>query len=146
MDYRTLAIDELRNISARRTAAYVCRDRLAELTGRLRGLRGRTQSTEPVTGSGDNQVEAQWLNLLAAKTDEEQRLKTVLRCTRRFDEAWQTLTDRDRDVLTEFYIVGGRGAADRAALKLRCDPRTAFRWRDEALIAFTRSFFGAVVA
>lgn len=146
MDYRTLAIDELRNISARRTAAYVCRDRLAELSGRLRSLRGRTQSTEPVTGSGDNQVEAQWLSLLASKADEEQRLKTVLRCTRRFDAAWQTLTDRDRDVLTEFYITGGKGAADRVSVIMHCDRATAFRWRDDALISFTRAFFGAVVA
>lgn len=86
------------------------------------------------------------LNLIASKMDEERRLESILRRLRRFNTAWAVLSDRDKAVLTEFYITGGKATAERIATKEYCDRATAYRWRDEALIRFSRAFFGEVVA
>ena len=145
MDYRKLAIDELRRIGTLRTAETICRDRLHEMDSKMRSAKGVKLSAEPVTGSGANHTEEQWLNIISAKADEERRLRNVMRCLKRFDQAWVALDEQARKVLTEFFIVGGRGCAERLAGKEFCDIRTAYRWRDEALVEFTRAYFGAVV-
>jgi len=145
MDYRKLAIDELRNIEQLRAAEKVCRDRLLELNESLKSLKTSTPQSDPVKGGG-NKVEERWLNLIASKTDEERRLKSIQRRLRRFNTAWAVLSERDQAVLTEFYITGGKTPAERIATKEHCDVRTAYRWRDEAIICFARAFFGEVVA
>lgn len=145
MDYRKLAIDELRNIEQLRAAEKVCRDRLLELNESLKSLKTSTPQSDPVKGGG-NKVEERWLNLIASKTDEERRLKSIQRRLRRFNTAWGVLSERDQTVLMEFYIVGGKASAERVATKEYCDRATAYRWRDEALIRFARAYFGEVVA
>ena len=145
MDYRKLAIDELHRLGTLRTAETICRDRLHEMDSRMRSAKGVKLSAEPVIGSGANHTEEQWLNIIAAKTDEERRLRGVLRCLKRFDIAWSALDVQAQKVLTEFFIVGGFNCADRFASKEHCDRATAYRWRDEALISFSRAYFGAVV-
>ena len=115
------------------------------MDSRMRSPKGVKLSADPVTGSGTNHTEEQWLNIIASKADEERRLRNVLRCLKRFDIAWCVLDAQAQKVLTEFFIVGGRGCAERLAGKEFCDIRTAYRWRDEALIEFTRAYFGAVV-
>ena len=95
MDYRKLAIDELRNIEQLRAAEKVCRDRLAELNAELHSIKIPSPQTDPVKGGG-NKVEERWLNLIASKTDEERRLKSIQRRLRRFNTAWAVLSERDR--------------------------------------------------
>jgi hypothetical protein len=94
---------------------------------------------------GGNRTEEQWLNIIASKSDEERRLKYLRRRLKRFDVAWERLNDRDKAVLNEWYIVGSRNAAETIAFREHCDRSTAFRWRDEAIIAFARAFYGAVI-
>lgn len=144
VDYRKQAIDELKRINELRAAETVCRDRLSELNAKLRGVKVPSPQTEPVQGGG-NKIEERWLNLMLAKDDEEKRLKSIVRGLRRFDIAWAVLSERDHNVLTEFYINGKWGAAERIANSEHCDERTARRWRDEALIRFTRALLGTVI-
>lgn len=144
MDYRKLAVDELRKISALRTAEVVCRDRLSELNDRLHTLKIPSPQAAPVQGGG-NRTEEQWLNVIASKSDEERRLRSLRRRLKRFDLAWNKLTDRDKAVLDVWYITGGRNAAEAVANREHCDRSTAFRWRDEAIISFARTFYGEVV-
>ena len=145
MDYRKIAIDELRHINEIRTAEAVCRDRLIELNDRLRSLKIPAPQTDPVQGGG-SRTEDRWLNIIAAKCDEEKRLRNVRRRLKRFDTAWAALDERDRSVLKTWYIDPGRfDRADCVVQKLRCARSTAYEWRDEALINFSRAYFGAVV-
>ena len=145
MDYRRIAVDELRHINELRAAERICRDRLIELNDQLRSLKIPAPQTDPVQGGG-NKVEDRWLNLIALKSDEEKRLRNVRRRLKRFDLAWETLSDRDRAVLKTWYIDPGH--FDRAECVIRetgCVRSTAFEWRDSALLNFTRAFFGEVV-
>jgi len=48
MDYRRLAVDELRHINELRAAERICRDRLAELTEELHGMKIPSPQTDPV--------------------------------------------------------------------------------------------------
>lgn len=144
MDYRRLAIDELRHVNELRTAERICRDRLAELADELRSLKIPAPQTDPVQGGG-SKTEERWLNLISAQIDEERRLKNVRRRLKRFNTAWAILSERDKAVLNEWYIVGGNSCAERVATREHCDRATAFRWRDEAIISFARAFFGAVI-
>jgi len=144
MDYRKLAADELRRVEGLRAASQICRDRLREMDSALTSLPALNR-TDPVQGSGGNHTEEYWLSLIAAKTEEEDRLRTVVRALRRFERAWETLDEDGREVLREFYVSCRKGAADRISDRMHCDARTAHRWKDDALVAFTRAFYGVVV-
>jgi len=144
MDYRRYAIDELRSVGELRAAEKVCLDRLVELDERLQALKVPSPQADPVSGGG-SRTEERWLNLIAAKADEERRLREIRRRLRRFDTAWAAIGERDRRVLEEWYIVGGRSCAERVAAREYCDERTARRWRDDALVRFARAYYGAVV-
>lgn len=144
MDYRKFAADELRNIEQLRAAVRICGDRLTELNESLRSCKNSSPQADPVHGGG-SKTEERWLNILAAQIDEEKRYKDLRRRIRRFNTAWAVLSERDKAVLTEFYITGGSGCAERIATREHCDARTAYRWRDEALICFARAFYGGVV-
>lgn len=144
MDYRKLSIDELRHVNELRAAERICRDRLDELSAELHAFKIPSPQADPVQGGG-NKTEERWLSIIASQMDEERRLKNVRRRLRRFNTAWAVLSERDKAVLTEWYIVGGNNCAERVANREHCDTRTAFRWRDEALITFARAFLGAVV-
>lgn len=143
MDYRPLAIDELSRVADLRVAKTVCIDRLRELTDRMTSLPG-TSNPEPVHG-GSHSTEDHLLGLIAAKSDEERRLREIRRSLGRFNLAWNSLNDQEQKVLDAFYITRYRNAAEYIAASSPCDRATAFRWRDKALIRFTRSFFGTVI-
>lgn len=137
------AIDELIHIEQMIAAEKVCHDRLSELDEMLRTTKIPALQSDPVQGGG-SKTEDRWLNHIAQKADEERRLKTIRRRIRRFNTAWAVLAERDRDVLTVFYIQGGKGCAERMATRGHCDERTTFRWRDEAVLNFTRGFYGLI--
>jgi hypothetical protein len=144
MDYRIRAIDILGRVDAQRSAKTNCIEQIRELDAKMAALPGLS-SPDALPGGGGNHTEDRWLSLIAAKTDAEERLRGALRALKQFERAWELLDERDHDVLTEFYISGRRGAPDRLALKLHCDRSTTYRWRDDALIRFTRAFYGIVV-
>jgi hypothetical protein len=144
MDYRKLAEEELQQVGQLRTAERICRERLAELTEQLNNVRIPGLQKDPVRGGG-TKTEERWLTVIAAKMDEERRLKQLSRRLKQFDAAWAVLDDRDRAALDEWYIAGGNNCAERLARREHCEIRTAFRWRDEAIIRFARAFYGAVV-
>lgn len=145
MDYRKLAIDEIRRISELRAAEKICRDRLAELKDRLMTVKNIMSDKVVVTGSHKS-VEDRWLDIIAAQSDEEKRLRNVRRRLRRFNTAWSTLSERDRRVLSLFYIEKPRNYLDQCAAVIGCSARSrVYEVRDEALINFTRAFYGEVV-
>jgi len=144
MDYRKLAVDELRHINELRSADRICRNRLDELTAELHSMKIPSPQSDPVQGGG-NKTEERWLSIIASQMDEERRLKNVRRRLKRFNTAWVVLSERDRAVLTGFYIDTNGNGAERVANREHCDRATAYRWRDEAIISFARAFYGAVV-
>lgn len=144
MDYRQFAMDELSQIGALRAAETVCRDRLAELKEQLEAARCGLSASTPVKG-GRVATEDRWLGLLAHVDDEEKRLKNVRHRLHRFETAWSALGERDQSVLDVFYIQRGKNCAAAVAQREHCDERTAFRWRDEALLCFTRALYGCIL-
>lgn len=144
MDYRTMAINELRNIPALRAAERICRDRLAEMEDELTSFRIPSPQSDPVQGGG-NKTEERWLSIIAAQQDEERRLRNVRRRLRRFNTAWGALSERDRSVLSDWYIEPGMDCPERTMRREGCSRRTAYTYRDSALVTFTRSFYGVVI-
>lgn len=144
-DYRKDAIDELKCINALRAAAQNCRDRLKELDAELTRMKAVSLQTDPVQGGG-NKTEERWCNIVNEKDKEREKLRPVLKRLQRFDRAWAVLSERDRNVLTDWYIESGQfDRADRVVSNLGCSRSTAFNWRDDAIINFTRAWCGAVV-
>ena len=134
MDYRPKAVDMLEHIAERRTAMSLCKDRIAELDGRMGKIKGTLKTADPVKGTGENSMEDMWLCLIAEKADEERRLRIVCKSVREFNKAWSALTEDEKNVLNEFYIIGGKSAVDRLVQQYKCDPKTVYRKRDDALI------------
>lgn len=145
MDYRKSATDELRRIPGLRAAQKNCQDRISDLNDKLTATKNPMMDKQPVSGT-PSAADERWLNLISAKSDEEERLKKTRRELRRFYTAWRILSERDRRILELFYIEKPADYIDRCAAVIHCSARSrVYEVKDEALIAFTRAYYGEVV-
>lgn len=142
MDYRLLAIDELKKLNHNYTAEKVIKLRIIDLDTRLKSSGGGIGGATPNIGGG-NKTEHKWLSLISSISDEKKRLKDVNRAIRRVELALSAVSEEEARILREAYIENRN--MDEIAGKEHVSRATAYRLRDSALINFTRAFYGAVV-
>ena len=145
MDYRLKAIDKLRHIREYEAAYKVRLDKLRELDDQLKALKIPSPKSDPVQGGG-TKVEERWLNLIAEKGEvQDEEFEHTKRRVKRFNTAWAALSERDKRVLTLWYIEKYRGdKAQIVADELKIARCTAYVYRDEALENFALAYYGAV--
>lgn len=142
MDYRVLAIDELKRLNHNYTAEKIIRSRILELDAALKSSGGGAGGATPNPGGG-NKTEHRWLNLISSISDEKKRLREVTRDIRRVETALSAVTEGEVRILRAAYIEGRD--MNEIAGKEHISRATAYRLRDSAIISFTRAFYGAVV-
>lgn len=139
MDYRSHAIDELQKYRSDLTAVKIIAEELQDIEARMVSVGG---GATPNRGGG-NKTEEKWLNLLSNAADEELRLKEVKKRIKRVETALKALSTDDARILKLIYVEERR--MEQVASAMHTSRATAYRMRDDALIRFTRSLYGAVV-
>ena len=139
MDYREHAIEALLKYASDLTAVKLIAEKLQDIETRMISVGG---GTTPNRGGG-NKTEEKWLNLLANAADEELRLKEVKKRIKRVETALKALSTDDARILKLIYVEERR--MEQVASAMHTSRATAYRMRDDALIRFTRSLYGAVV-
>lgn len=143
MDYRVLAIDELKKLNHNYTAEKNIKSRILELETALKSSGIALVGGVVPSSGGENKTEHKWLSLISSIDDEKQRLISVARGIERVETALSAVSEDEARILREAYIEERR--MDEIADIEHISRSTAYRLRDSALINFTRAFYGAVI-
>ena len=142
VDYRELAIDELKKLKQYYAAEKIIKSRITELDACLKSIGGKTRGASTKDGGG-NETENKWVNIISNISDEEERLKRVTCAIKRVDLALSAVSDEEAKFLRWAYVEGA--GIDNFAQTEHMGTRIVYRLRKRALINFARAFFGAVV-
>ncbi len=143
MDYRVLAVDELKKLNHNYTAEKNIKSRIFELETALKSSGIALVGGSVSSSGGENKTEHKWLSLISSIDDEKQRLISVTRGIKRVETALSAVSGDEERILREAYIEERR--MDEIADIEHISRSTAYRLRDSALINFTRALYGAVV-
>ena len=135
MDFRILAVDELRRYKSLLTASQTTKLKIIELEGMLK-------SSGSGSG-GENKTDSEWLDLISSIDDEKGRFESVARETKRVEFALESLNEEEAQILKALYIEEQK--IDTFAEKEHMSRATAYRLRENAVINFTRSLYGVVI-
>ncbi len=140
MDYREKAIDELHILRTDYIAEKLIREKMADIESSMTSGRGGGSG---MPKGGGNKTEEKWLNLLANAADEEIRYKQVKKRIKRVEAALNALSADSSRLLKLLYVEEKK--IEECAQRMHISRATAYRLREDALISFTRSLYGAVV-
>lgn len=141
MDWKSEAIDKLRQFEAKQQALLSIPMELAQLETSMAGVRSSRTDSSAVKGGGSG-YEDRILGLIVRKEELNRRLKCAQLWVDEVTGALQILRPDERRILDVFYIVGEKGAADHLASELCADPKSVYRWKDVALRKFTIALYG----
>ena len=141
MDYREKAIDELRILRTDYTAEKLIRERMSDIEAAMTSVGGGSNGGMPK--GGGNKTEEKWLNLLANAADENIRYRQVKKRIKRVEAALNAISTDEARLLKLLYVE--EREMDEIATSMHISRSTAYRRREDALISFTRSLYGAVV-
>lgn len=141
MDWKSEAIEKLRQYEARRQAIENIPIQIAEIESAMTSIRSAQIDSVPVKG-GSSKYEDKVLSLIVQKEELQRCLERARLWVSMVDHAMAVLDQDERKVLDRLYIVGERGAVGRLADECYVDVRTVHRWKDAALRRFTIAMYG----
>ena len=143
MNWKTEAIDKLKQYEARKNALVSIPQELEALRLARRSIRSATADSTPARGGGSGREDA----MLSSIVKEQELLGSLglaQNWTRQVEQGLAVLSREERLVLDRFYINSSKGAAERLADELHMDVKTVYRHKDAALRRFTIALYGCV--
>lgn len=143
MDWKSEAIDKLKQYEAKRESLEIIPKQIAEVDSTMASIRSARIDGTPVKGGGNGR-EDMMLNCVVRKDE-------LCRCLERaglwveiVSKGLEILDPDDRLVLDRFYIHPEKYAADRLAGDLGIDVKTVYARKDRALRKFTIALYGVM--
>lgn len=143
MDWKTEAIDKLRQYEARLESLEIIPKQIAEVDSTMTSIRNARINGTPVKGSGKGREDLM-LNCIVQKDELRRCLERAGLWVEIVSGGLDLLDPDDRLVLNRFYIHPEKYAADRLAGDLGIDVKTVYARKDRALRKFTIALYGAV--
>ena len=141
MNWRTVAVDKLKDYQSRKIGVGNLKEEISELKYRRRGISSPTGDGTPVTGGGSGREDT-LLNSFAWQAELEENLLIANRWVRRVEQGLSVLAEDERTIIDRFYIHPEKGAAERLAMDLGIDAKTVYHRKDRALRKFTLAMYG----
>lgn len=141
MDWKTFAIEKLKDYEAKRQALENIPLQIAEIESTMSGIRSARVDEVPSRGEG-SKYEDRLLSLIVQKDELQRCLERARLWVSIVDHAMAVLDQDERKVLDRLYIAGDRGAVGKLADECFVDVRTIHRWKDKALRRFTIALYG----
>lgn len=143
MDWKTEAIDKLRQYEAKRQALANIPREIALVESNMASIRSGRPDTVAVSGGsycrGDK-----LLSCIVQKEELERNLDRAKIWVEQVEAALKVLDNDERKVLERMYIVREKYAADSLADELCIDVKTVYARKDKALHRFTVALYGSV--
>lgn len=143
MDYVIMAEQLLRGKRRMEAAVENLKEEIMLLEDAKYSVKTAAIGGAPITGSGSNRYEDRLIKLISLCDDLRHRRRNMvinLGCIRRGMEA---LSPYQQDVLTAFYVEGGKHAAERLMSKHHKERSTVYRDKEKAIKSFTQAVYGA---
>ena len=141
MDWKSEAIDKLKQYEAKRESLEIIPKQIAEIDATMTSIRSVRIDGVPVKGGGNGREDLM-LNCIARKDELRWSLERVQNWMEIVDRGLSVLGSDDRLVLDRFYIHPEKYAADRLAGDLGIDVKTVYARKDKALRKFTVALYG----
>ena len=143
MDWRAVAVDELKEYNARLRELDTLSVRIAEIGAEMSGIRSSCD-VPPVSvrGSGSSSGE----DVLISRVDRRDELRRELERLKAWvgfvENALSVLTREERLILERFYVNPAKGNADRLCEELSVEKTALYRRKDAAVRSFTLARYG----
>lgn len=142
MDWQKEAINDLRNLNARRTAIGNLREQLKELEEKFLTLKG-VSNDSPVKG-GQSRIEDSLINNIVKRDRLKKNLKVVSALVVMTERGLACLDERQRAVLEGLFISSEYNRVDAVCEQLNIEQAQLYRIRKEALYRFTLGMYGMI--
>ena len=143
MDWRSEAIQKLKEYSAKKVSIENLTGEIRELQYRRRSIKSPSADGAPVAG-GTNVREDMLLSTIVLQKELEENLRIVTRWVRKVEKALNELTDEEKTILSRFYIYAEKGAAERLSSDLGIDIKTVYWRKIQAIRKFTLALYGCL--
>ena len=141
MDWKSVAMEKLRDHEAKRRALESIPLELAQAESSMTSIRSSRADGTPVKGGGSG-YEDRMLSLIVKKQELEDNLDRAQLCVDMVTGALQTLNQEERLILDRFYINAAKGNLDRLCDELCLEQSAVYRRKDAALRKFTIALYG----
>lgn len=143
MDYKRIAMAELRDYNAKVEAIQSLTDKIRSLNEQLDGIRSSTSDGTPVQGGG-NRREENLCNNISMRDNLVMNLAIVKRQVKGIEIGLASLTEKQRRILELFYVRREYGYIQRLCREFNESEREIYRDKDDALRQYTISRYGVV--
>lgn len=143
MDWKSEAIDKLKQYEAKRESLQIIPKQIAEIDSTMTSIRSSRADKQPVKGGG-NRREDMYLDCIVRKDELTRCMERAKLWLEIVDGGLSVLVDEDRLVLEKFYIHPEKHAAERLSGDLCVDVKTVYSRKDRALRKFTIALHGSV--
>lgn len=143
MDWKSVAIEKLKDYQAKRQALESIPLEIAQLESTMTSIRSARPDTMSVKGSNSG-YEDKILNCLAQKDELQRVLERTQLWIKAVDAALFVLNPEDRKVLDYLCIYPTKDSLDRLCNDLFVEPRQIYKKREKALRRFTIALYGCV--
>lgn len=141
MNWKTEAIDKLRQYEARKNALQSIPRELESLRSARRNIRSATADSTPTRGGGNGREDAM-LSSIVKEQELERSLKTAREWVVAVESGLAILSKEERLVLDRFYISPAKGNVDRLCEELHVEKTQVYARKDAAIWKFTIALYG----
>lgn len=144
MDWKSAAIQRLKDYEARKKAVRLLEEQLANLESQFTAIRGAKTDGEPVRGGDGNRREDMLLSNIVLRSELAENKKIAEREIVITEKGLAALSDEERRILEVFYISRPYNHILRLCEALSVEKSEVYRRKNAALDKFTIACYGVV--
>ena len=141
MNWKSEAIDKLKNYEAHRQAVEGLPKEIRRLESAYAGIRSAVADGTPVSGGGSTREDAMLSNIVH-RDELRRRMKEARLWVAQVDKALAVLYDEERIVLDRFYIHRTKDSVGELCDRLNLEKTAVYDRREKALRHFTTALYG----
>ena len=142
MDWKTMAIDDLREYNARRQSLEILPMQIAEIDAEMTGIRSSGNMASVSVSGGSGSREDVLISRMVKKEKLQRNLDRAKLWVGFMDKGLAALTEDERHILDRFYINPAKGNVDRLCEELFVEKTALYKRKDAALRRFTVVLYG----
>lgn len=142
MDWKTMAIDDLREYNARRQALEILPMQIAEIDAEMTGIRSSGNMASVSVSGGSGSRDDVLISRMVKKEKLQGNLDRAKLWVSFMDKGLAALTDDEQHILDRFYINPAKGNVDRLCEELFVEKTALYKRKDAALRKFTVALYG----
>lgn len=143
MDWKSMAIDDLREYNARRQALETLPLQIAEIGAEMSSIRS-SGDMNAVRGGGAGSREDVLISRMVKREKLQRNLDRAKLWISSIDKGLAALTEDERHILDRFYINPAKGNVDRLCEELAVEKTALYKRKDAALRRFTLALYGCM--